>query len=78
MFIAKGVGVKRDTETNTITVAVDFIDERITRVVLQRKFSGPDVATIRTAIVAQLTDLAAADDDAALNAAIVGKTIARI
>jgi hypothetical protein len=77
MFQALGRTATRNPD-NTFTVRVEIIDDRTDTSVGFRTYTVPSKPVLMTAILTDLQALKAAENDAALNAAIVGQLLAQI
>jgi len=77
MFQALGRGVVKNAD-NTFTVKVEFLDDRTQKQVRVQAFTVQTVPALRAAVQAELVALKAAEQDAALNAAIVGVVLGEI
>jgi hypothetical protein len=76
MFKAMGVGARKTTDGVEVTVSIQRDDGTV--VDPKRIYQGVDVPTVRALILADLQTRANAEQDAALNAAVVGKIIATV
>jgi len=79
MFSAIGIGAAR-RDDGVIGVKVGIYDDRITppKFVREQLFLGASVTAIRTDIQAELQRMKNNENDATLNAAVVGVTLASV
>lgn len=77
MFQAIGRGVKKNAD-NTFTAKVEFIDERTTKSIRLQPFTVTSIAELRQKVRAELQTLRDNEQDATLNAAIVGIILGEI
>lgn len=77
MFQALGRTATRNPD-NTFTVRVEIIDDRTDTLVGFRTYTVASKQALMQAILSDLQALKAAENDAALNAAIVGQLLAQI
>jgi hypothetical protein len=75
MFKAVGIAAKR---TDTGIAVVVSIQTDAGREIARQTVTGADVPAVRALIVADLERRAAAEQDAGLSAAIVGKVLAQV
>ena len=76
MFTARGVGAKRND--TSVTVRADVTDDRTGKVVQTVEVTGTNVADVKRQLDTQLQQLAAAEQDAALNTAVVGRVLSQV
>lgn len=77
MFQAIGRAVQRNRD-NTLTVKVEFLDDRTQKTVLVESYVVQTVAQVKPLVVAALRSLKDAEQDVTLNLAVVNVLIAEI
>lgn len=77
MFQAIGRGVQKNSD-NTITVKVEFLDDRTGRQQRVETYTVDSIESLRKRVTVDLQALKAADQDFVLTNAVVGVIIAEI
>lgn len=77
MFTATGIGVRKNAD-NTVTVKAQIVDDRNDKVMSTREYTAPTVMAAILLVRADLQVLLANENDATLNAAIVGQVLGSV